>query len=330
MYSAPHDRIWRDFLRRFLLFALMIGLCGFWGPAKAAAEERLVAVIMTNSQPRYHDIHSVFVKNSGNFCGEGCRIYVQTPNADILSLRNSVRKAIALGAELIVAYGPLATIAAQAEVPPVPTLFADVYDPVGLEIVSANTKTGRNMTGIRGDAPVQGLFKYFTDTVKVRKLGILYDIHSPEALLQKRTLEESSKRKGIVVFSAGVDDSHNYLAPLGTLPDDVDGVFVASSEHYESQLDYVLGYTNARKIPVFTQLAGAADNGAFMVLETSTLEQGEKLAEMARQVLSGQDVNQIPMHKPHSISFVINLKVAKGFGLKVPIQMLSVASRVVR
>ncbi len=330
MYTASLDRAWGDFVRRFLLSALIIGSCGFWVPSKAAAEARLIAVIMANSQPRYHDIHSVFVKNAGDFCGKDCRIYVQTPNADIMSLRNSVRKAIALGAELIVVYGPLATIAAQAEVPPVPTLFVDVYDPVGLKIVSAKTRTGRNMTGIRGDAPVQGLFKYFTDTVEVRKLGIIYDIHSPEALLQKRILEESSKRKGIVVFSAGIGDSHNYLAPLGTLPADVDGVFVASSEHYENQLDYVLGYTNARRIPVITQLAGAADDGAFMALETSTLEQGEKLAEMARQVLSGTDVNQIPMHKPHNISFVINLKVAKGLGLKVPIQTLSVASRVVR
>ncbi len=272
---------------------------------------------------------TVFVKNVSDFCSKDCRIYVQTPNADIMSLRNSVRKAIALGAGLIVAYGPLATIAAQAEVPPVPTLYVDVYDPVGLEIVSAKTMTGRNMTGIRGDAPVQGLFKYFTDTVEVRKLGILYDIYSPEALLQKRTLEESGKRKGIDVFSVGVDDSHNYLAPLGALPDDVDGIFVASSEHYIAPLDYVLGYTNARKIPVITQLAGAADKGAFMVLETSALEQGEKLAELARQVISGADVNQIPMHRPHDISFVINLRAARELGLKVPIQTLSVASRVV-
>jgi len=329
MYAASLDRAWGDFVRRFLLSALIIGSCGFWIPSKAAAEEHLIAVIMASSQPRYHAIHSVFVKNAGDFCAKDCRIYVQTPNADIMSLRNSVRKAIALGAELIVAYGPLATIAAQAEIPPVPILFVDVYDPVGLKIVSSETLTGRNMTGIRGDAPVQGLFKYFTDTVEVQKLGILYDIHSPEALLQKRTLEESSKRKGIAVFSVGVGDTHNYLAPLGTLPDDVDGVFIASSEHYEPQLDYVLGYTNARKIPVITQLAGAADSGAFMVLETSTLEQGEKLAEMAGQVLSGEDVNQIPMRKPHDISFVINLKVARDLAIKVPIQTLSVASRVV-
>lgn len=290
----------------------------------------MIAVIMANSQPRYKEVHTAFVKQAAGFCAENCRIYLQTPNADIMSLRNSVRKAVALGAKLVVTYGPLATIAAKAELPPVPTIFADVYDPVGLEIVAANTKTGRNITGIRGDAPVQGLFKYFTDTVEVRKLGILYDSHSPEALLQKQVLEASSKRKGILVFARAVGDAHNYLAALGDLPDDIDGIFVASSEHHQAQFGFVAGYTNARKIPLITQLAGAADQGAFMVLETSAQEQGEKLAEIAGRVLSGETVQQIPMQTPHGISFVINLKLAGEFGIKVPIQTLSVASRVVR
>lgn len=330
MYLASLDRGRGDFVWRFLLSTLIMMSCSFSGPSQAAADERLIAVIMANSQPRYNQVHAAFVKNTGAFCDRDCRIYVQTPNADTMSLRNSVRKAVALGADLIVTYGPMATLAAKAELPPVPTIFADVYDPVGLEIVSANTKTGRNMSGIRGDAPVQGLFKYFTDTVTVRKFAILFDMHSPEALLQKRILEESSKRKGIAVYAMEVGESHNYFAQLGKLPDDVDGVFIANSELHESQLSFVLGYTNARKIPVLTQLAGAADEGAFMVLETSAQEQGEKLAEIAGQVFSGQNINQIPMLRPHSIAFVINLGVAKELSIKVPIQTLSVASRVVR
>ena len=59
-------------------------------------------------------------------------------------------------------------------------------------------------------------------------------------------------------------------------------------------------------------------------------EQGEKLAEIAGQVFSGQNINQLPMLNPHSIAFVINLSVAKELSIKVPIQTLSVASRVVR
>lgn len=318
-------------MRRFLFFCIVV-LSVWLGASSeaAAAEERLIAVIMANSLQRYQDIHAVFVKNSHSFCDKKCRIYVQSPNPDVMSLRNSVRKAIALGAELIVTYGPAASLAAKAEAPSIPTLFADVYDPVQLELVSAKTKTGRNMTGIRGDAPVQALFKYFTEATKAQNLVVLYDTDSPEGLLQKRILEKSGKKKGVSITSLPVKNPIDHISPLKNLPADTAGVFLACSEHADSQLSHVLDFTSARKLPVITQRAGAAELGAFMVLETSAEEQGEKLAEMADKVLNGMKTDDIPMYKPRQVAFVINLKMAKEFGIQVPFQTLSVASRIVR
>ncbi len=296
----------------------------------AVAEQRLVAVIMTNSQPRYQEVHSAFVEHSSSFCETDCKLYVQTPNADTMSLRNAVRKAVALGSDMIVTYGPLATLAAQAERPPMPTLFADVYDPVGLGLVSSTSHTGRQMTGVRGDAPVQALIKYLGESVELRRLAVLYDIHSPEGNLQKDVIEKSAQRKGYQVIAVGVGEDKDHLVPLKSMPKDVDAIFAASSEHHETQLSYVMGYASANEIPVITQRAKAAEQGAFMALETSAKEQGTRLAQMASQVFSGTDVGTIKLAIPREVAFVINLKVASELGFKVPIQTLSVASRVVR
>lgn len=308
---------------------LLGGWLGMTSPL-FAAEERLVAVIMANSKARYQEVHAVFVENSASFCGSNCRVYVQTPNDDTMSLRNSVRKAIALGADLIVTYGPAATLAAQAESPRVPTLFADVYDPVGLGLVSAQKMTGRNMTGIRGDAPLQALFKYYTDAARPRKLAILYDQTSREGNLQKETLEKSVVRKGIVLEPLVVASSDGYLEALRNLAEDTDGLFLASSEHTDTELAEVLEFAAQRRLPVITQRPGTAEMGAFMVLETSAREQGEKLAEIAGQVLAGTKTDQIALSRPRQVSFVINLKVAKDYGIQVPFETLSIASRIVR
>lgn len=318
-------------MKHFLFFCIIL-LGGWLGLSSdaIAAEKRLIAVIVANSQPRYQDIHAAFVEHSQKFCGENCQIYVQTPNADTMSLRNSVRKAVALGAELIVTYGPAATLAAKAEVPPIPTIFADVYDPVQLGLVSAKSLTGRNMTGIRGDAPVQALFKYFIQATQAKKLAVLYNINSQEGLLQKSVLQASGEKKGIVVIPLAVENHKDYITPLKDLPADVDGLFLACSEHVDTHLRHVLEFTAARQIPVITQRAGAAELGAFMVLETSAVEQGEKLAEIAEQVLAGKKIDEIPMYKPRQVAFVINLKVAKEYGIQVPFQTLTIASRVVR
>lgn len=318
-------------VRRFLLFCtlLLAGWLGMPSPV-FAAEQRLIAVVMANSQARYQEVHAVFAENSVFFCGSNCRIYVQTPNDDTMSLRNSVRKAIALGADLIVTYGPAATLAAQAESPRVPTLFADVYDPVGLGLVSAQKMTGRNMTGIRGDAPLQALFKYYTDATAPRKLAILYDQTSREGKLQKETLQESVVKKGIALQPLAVAGPDGYLDALRNLAEDTDGLFLASSEHTDTELAEVLGFAAKRRLPVITQRPGAAEMGAFMVLETSAREQGEKLAEIAGQVFAGAKTDQIPISRPRQVSFVINLKVAKDYGLQVPFETLSIASRIVR
>ncbi len=317
-------------MKHFLVLSIIL-LNGWLGipSAAIAVEERLIAVVVANSHPRYQDIHAVFVENAQSFCADSCKIYVQTPNADVMSLRNSVRKAVALGAELIVTYGPSASLAAQAESPPMPTLFADVYDPVQLGLVSAKTQTGRNMTGIRGDAPIQALFKYFVETTKLKKLAVLYDTNSQEGRLQMAVLEESGKKRGITIIALAAESTKDHLSLLKTLPDETEGLFLTNSEHDGEHIGQVLEFANSQQLPVVTQHAGAAEAGAFMVLETSAEEQGEKLAEMAGLVLSGTAIKDLPVRKPHDVAFVVNLKVAKEYGINVPFQTLSVTSRVV-
>ena len=208
-------RVWGDFVRRFVTLGIII-LCGWLlsVPEAIALEERLIAVIMTDSHSRYQDVHSAFAEAVQPACGSDCRIYVQTPHGDTMSLRNSVRKAVALGAELIVTYGPSATLAAQAESLSTTTLFADVYDPVALDLVSADKMTGHNMTGVRGDAPLQALLKYFLEATKANNLAVLYDDASPEANQQKIILQDYGVKRGAAVMLFPVVDFKDHGAAL--------------------------------------------------------------------------------------------------------------------
>lgn len=322
---------WGDRVKRISVFIII--LLGCWlviPPSAFAVKERLIAVVMANSMPRYQEIHTVFVEKSRSFCGDDCKIYVQRPNPDIMSLRNSVRKAVALGADLIVTYGPMATLAAKAETTNVPTLFADVYDPVRLGLVSEKIMTGRNMTGVRGDAPVQTLYKYFVEAVKPGKLVVLYDADSPDGNLQKELLLDVGNKRGVEIVPLAIDASKDHAAMMASIPADADGLFLANSEHANSQLNKVLAFAAERHLPVITQRAGMSEMGAFMVLETSGAEQGERLAEMAAQIFAGTKVVDIPMLKPHRVGFIVNLKISKDYAIQVPFQTLSVATRIVR
>jgi putative ABC transport system substrate-binding protein len=296
----------------------------------AVAEERLIAVIMAASHPRYQEIQTVFEKHSSSFCGTDCKMYVQTPNADTMSLRNSVRKAVALDADLIVTYGPSATLAAKLESPPKPVLFADVYDPVSLGLVSEDSGVGHRMTGVRGDAPVQALFKYFVESTNATSLAILFDSESMTGKQQELTLVETGKRRKIEVTSLPTKGKQDHAEALARMLDDTDGLFLANSDHAGSQLVKVIAFATERKVPAITQRPGGAEAGAFMTLETSAQEQGERLAGMANKLLSGTALSELPLEKPRDISFVVNLAAAKACGVKVPFTVLSHATSVVK
>ena len=99
----------------------------------AAADQCLISVIKPGNLSHLDLLHQKFSEQL--LAASPCRIYLQSPNADDMSLRNSVRKAVAVGSDLIVTYGAAATLAAKFESDPVPVLFADVYETASLQMV---------------------------------------------------------------------------------------------------------------------------------------------------------------------------------------------------
>jgi len=305
--------------------------CSIFWSVSANAQEILAAIVAADL-PRYQEVHESMIKvlQTGGFGEDKLKIFKQNPNADKMSLTNSLRRAEAAGATMVITYGSQATSLAKESLKDTPLLFADVYDPVALNLVSAEKMTGHNMTGVRGDAPLQTLMKYFLEATEANTLAVLYDDTSPEANLQKIVLHDYAVKRGADVILFPVSDFKDHEASLQNMPEGVDGLFLADSELNKSYFERVIGVADEHQIPVFTQRAGAAKIGAFMVLQTSAVEQGEKVSEMAKAILAGKKVEEIQMYKPRKVEFVVNLKVANRYNLNVPFQTLSVASSVVR
>jgi putative ABC transport system substrate-binding protein len=329
---ASRNDFWRDLVKRILLLCLLfkISLFGLSGEVFAlVSSQHLVAVIMAQGSQRQNEIHSIFKNLSKNFCKDDCQIYLQSPNPDTMSIRNSVRKAEALQADILVTYGSNPTLAAKSERPLMPVVFVDVYDPVGLGLVSDKTQVGRNMTGIRGDAPLQGLIKLFTDTVTTRKLGVLFDQKCPKSLHQKDILEATGEKRGIEIVAVNIEDLNSTNSNTIALLGEVDGIFAACSEYEDSQIMQILTFAKENKIPVISQDYQSAQKGAFMSLESSIKEQAEILSDMVGNILAGPAEITRPMFTPHVLSFVVNMNVARELGILVPIQTLSMASQII-
>ncbi len=320
---------------RSLFVFLLTGmfLAGAAVATPAMAKTKFVAVVITGDLLRYQQANDAFLKilEAGGLTKDQIDVYVQTPNPDPISWANSIRKAVGVGADLIVTYGAPATLVAKQEARSLPILFADVYDPVGLGIVKDLAVPGGDISGVSNKTPVETLLRSFADIVKKKTLGALFSPNDKGSILQVNDLEKAAANYGIKVVRKGVAKPSNLDQAAAELCSRVDALYIADSALLQMHLQQVLGAAIQKRIPVISQIPGLSDMGALITLEADPTEQGQLLGVHALQILTGnQRALELPVRTPRKVALVINMKVARELNLTVPFQALSLATRVVK
>lgn len=298
----------------------------------AFGKERLVSVILPGNLERYRLAEEAFETRLVELPPLGnLRIYVQNPNPDTGSLANSARKAVALEAELIIAYGAQAAAAAQREVRNTPVLFADVYDPLNLDLVHCTQESSCNFSGISASTPVQTLIRTFLAiNPDPGRIGLLYSSTDPGSALQCQRLSAMAAQLGIEVEFYDLLRHSALPETLGRIAAECSSLFISDSALVQLYAGEVLQFARERQLLVLSQVPGLCDRGALLTLEPNPSEQGIQLADYAHAVLSGRSVRSLPVVSPKKVDLVINLSLAKKQGLKVPFEALTLATRIVK
>lgn len=300
-------------------------------PVAVFAEERLVAVILTGDFERYRAAHKAFIEHFDSLPSlPDVKIYIQTPNPDPISLANSIRKAVGIGSELIICYGSQAAFAAKKEARGIPVLFADVYDPVSLGLVLCLDDVACGISGISGSTPIHTLLKALTKILSVNALGILYSSSDPGSEQQFKILDQVAPGFGMTVLAEDVTGKDQLLKAMQRLADRTDVLFISDSSLIQKNLSEVMASAVAKGTLLISQIPGLAEKGALMTLEPAPAEQGERLADYAHIVLSGTKVETLPIETPHKVDLVINLKTARTHNLKIPFELLTMTTRVIK
>lgn len=309
----------------------------------------LVAVILPRDTARFQEIHAAFLErfNKITTITGKPRLYVQSPNSDLMSLRNSIRKANALGADLFVVYGTRAAMAAKLEDFTEPLIFADVFDPVAMGLVPSLSRGGNLITGVSGHAPVQTLLKALQESMGTGHLAVPIESKSAAGKLQVEALTKAACRSRGPADGSAAHKQPGDLCWLEVVPTEmqsvagvtrglkaaagkVNAIYLSDLLPSDAHAAEVLAYAAQAGLPVVSQIPGTAERGAFISLESDPQEQGQLLGEIADRLIVGELPEDIPPMLPRRVSLVINLDVAKKIGIQVPFSVLSQATRIVR
>jgi putative ABC transport system substrate-binding protein len=82
------------------------------------------------------------------------------------------------------------------------------------------------------------------------------------------------------------------------------------------------------KIPAASPVFGGEQAGIVLTVSASPVEQGEKAGELAAKALRGE--NPSGVESPRRIEVIVNLREARELDLKIPLDLLSSATRVIK
>jgi putative tryptophan/tyrosine transport system substrate-binding protein len=309
----------KSFFKNIFNCILFLSGFSFFICSSALSADKTVGVIMTGNSPYYREIHKAFTE-SLSAEGINAEIVLQTPMPDPQSWANSARKLAAIGSDIIISYGAPATISTSKEVSDIPIVFAGVYDPAAVGI------SGNNVTGISSKVPVVSLLKNLKKISDFSTLGVVYTETEKDTLVQLNEVKQSEKSLGFtsVKFNVRKKEDTSKI-------EKVDALFLTTScvsaVHCTNN---IIEIARQAKIPTASTIGSGENSGVILTITANPHEQGNEAAKTAARIIKGAKPASIAVGQPKKVDLIINIKEATDLGLKIPFDLLTSATKVIK
>lgn len=319
-------------LQKLVIIATLQIIMAAFPASMATSSSLIVATVLSSDQPRYRNAHKAFVRAMAakGYDQTSIELVTQIPNPDPISWSNAIRKFNAIGANLIVTFGAPATLSAIQDSQDIPIVFVDVYGPLETGIAKSLATPGKNATGVSSKVPLATLIKTAQLFKQFRQVGVLYSSREIGSVVQLKEVKRLALQNHFSVVESNIDSNAALDNALSSLLPQVDCLYVTESSVVGRYLDKVIRRSIDQKVPVITQIPDSCEKGALVSLEAHPGEMGHQAAELAAKVLSGKKPAVIPIVSPKKVDLIVNLKTSHVLDLVVPIQVLNVATKIIK
>ncbi|MDP3013104.1 MAG: ABC transporter substrate-binding protein, partial [Candidatus Subteraquimicrobiales bacterium] len=218
-----------------------------------------------------------------------------------------------------------------------PIVFIAVVDPVGRGLVKSRESSGNNLTGVTnmGIELCEKRMAVFKEVAPhIQKIMVFIHIHQEDEAITScvKMVERSAQRlnlKPVEVFVWDKEDLEGALKEINR--EMADGIFVLSDcALFVENLDLLIQAAKRKGLPIMTFMEeSVTKQGGLVCYGPSYYELGSQSARLVDKVLKGEEPKNIPIERPLSIKFVLNLKFAEILGLKLTDQVLAKTDKIV-
>ncbi len=265
---------------------------------------------------------------------EGRNLIIERRRAESSDgLRSAAEDLVRSKVNLIVAFGTQAARAALSATATIPVVFVS-GDPVGTGLAESLAHPGGNATGVSTlstELIPKRLELLKQVAPRVRRVILLGNPSSP---LQAGVLKEARKAGEALHMQVVAVDARNAAeldAALRRLQHRAsDGFMVSSDLLFLANRAKVAAAVARARLPSMVPWRDYHDVGVLMSYGASTKEMGRQAAGYVDKILKGAKPADLPIAQSSQYDLVIDLRVARKLGLKVPQELLFRADEVIR
>lgn len=268
------------------------------------------------------DKFSSYLRESGIKDGE---VLLQRPGSDKVSRLNSMRKFLAIGADVIIVWGGTSLKEIAREAGKTPIVFIGAWDPVKSGIVKDLTKPGKNITGVMGKTSMPYLIDNIVESTGNKLLGVVYYSQVVDSMAQYDELQSLAAGKGLDLLSVDLGKISYEEAVITLQP--APFLYLAQGCAVQSGVYKALAEMNK---PAATQNPGVTGGGVIFTLAPDIEETIKVASGITGRILKGEKPGDIPIARIRKINFVINVGEARRLGVKIPFGVLNRGTEIIR
>jgi putative tryptophan/tyrosine transport system substrate-binding protein len=306
--------------------------------AQQAAAMRRVAVLLpaTADDPDFQARVGAFLQGlqeAGWSIGRNLRIDTRWAGANADDIRRHVAELLALGPDVILAYGSSTVRPLLQATRTVPIVFPVAGDPVGGGLVESLARPGGNATG----------FMTTEYTVGGKWLDLLKEI--APGLTRAAVLRDPTQGSGtsqFAVIQAMAPSLRVEVSPVNTREaSETDrvvsafarspngGLIVTAGAASVAHRALIIGLAAQYKLPAIYFERTFVASGGLVSYGADYIDQFRRTAGYVDRILKGEKPADLPVQAPTKFELVINVRTAKALGIEVPPTLLARADEVI-
>lgn len=251
----------------------------------------------------------------------GVTISVELKNGqgDAATINDICKMFVSDGVDLIIPIATPAATAAAAAVQgtDIPLVYSAVTDPVEAQLAQSMEAPGENMTGTSD----------YIDTAKIldlvlannpdtKTLGLIYNLGETNSATTIEDLRPVLEEKGIqAVESTVTTPGEVQMAAQNLISQGVDAIFVPIDNTVASAMSVLADEAIKGGVPVYTAADSMVRDGGLATTGVNYTKLGELTAQMAVQVLQGEDPATMPVQVLNDGIVTVNTTTAAALGI---------------